>query len=83
MHTVTFQTVVYPSTVSEGQGKCEYGGGNIGKEIIVSARNWDRGSFVTVGSTLVGFKDDIFWGELNMAILHSALADQVGPRAMA
>lgn len=60
MHTVTFQTVVYPSTVSEGQGKCEYGGGNIGKEIMVSARNWDRGSFVTVGSTLVGFKDDIF-----------------------
>ena len=60
MHTVTFQTVVYPSTVSEGQGRCEYGGGNIGKEIIVSARNWDRGSFVTVGSTLVGFKDDIF-----------------------
>ena len=60
MHAVTFQTVVYPSTLSEGQGKCEYGGGNIGKEIIVSARNWDRGSFVTVGSTLVGFKDDIF-----------------------
>ena len=59
MHTATFQTVVYPSTVSEGQGRCEYGGGNIGKEIIVSARNWDRGSFVTVGSTLVGFKDDI------------------------
>ena len=60
MHTVTFQTVVYPSTVSEGQGICEYDGGNIGKEIIVSARNWDRGNFVTVGSTLVGVKDDIF-----------------------
>lgn len=78
MRTATFPTVVYPTTVSEGQGKCEYDGGNIRKEIIVSAWNWDQGSFVTVGSTLLGVNDNRFCGELNMAILYSPLADQVG-----
>lgn len=73
---------MYPTTVSEGQGKCEYDGGNIRKEIIVSAWNWDQGSFVTVGSTLLGVNDNRFCGELNMAILYSPLADQVGLCAM-
>lgn len=74
---------MYPTTVSEGQGKCEYDGGNIRKEIIVSAWNWDQGSFVTVGSTLLGVNDNRFCGELNMAILYSPLADQVGLCVMA
>ena len=65
------------------KGKCGYDGGNIRKEIIVSAWNWDRGSSVTVGSTLLGVNDTRFWGELNMAILYSALADQVSLSAMA
>ena len=42
---------------SLSKGKCGYDGGNIKKEIIVSAWNWDRGSFVTVGSTLLGVND--------------------------
>ena len=45
---------------SLSKGKCGYGGGNIRKEIIVSAWNWDRGSFVTVGSTSLGVNDNRF-----------------------
>ena len=47
-------------TSSLSKGKCGCDGGNIRKEIIVSAWNWDRGSFVTVGSTLLGVNDNRF-----------------------